>query len=571
MSVRIAITGIGIVSALGVGKDENKHGLLHDRSGISEPVILRTSHREWPVGEVPLTNRQLKQKLELNPDSPDFRNLYLALLAADEAVRDAGLSPEQTKAASLVNGTTVGGMNVTEDFIAEWLDDNVREPSYLIQHEAHTTTMMISRFMGEMHSTTTVSTACSSALNAIITGANMLRTGEVERVLAGGTEALTRFHLNGFGSLGILSQNVCKPFQPDRDGINLGEGAAYLVLEKESDALARGAHIYGYVAGYANRCDAFHQTASSPEGEGAFLAMQEALQMAGLKPDDIQYLNAHGTATPNNDASESRAIERLFGTPFMAGTEADEEAVANRWPEPRSTKHLTGHTTSASGAIEAVFCLMLMKERGYRYVLTNAFGFGGNDSSLVLSSVAKELSEHQLVTPHVASFVQIDEDVDVRTYLAPLQARRLTPQMRRLVVAAKQALEQARIDKPDAIIVGTRFGGIKPTMTLLKSLVANGEQDFSPSLFMQSTHNTPASTLAILLGCHGYNTTFSVFCVSFEEAKEDAARLLSLDVVQSVLVCEYDEADEDWQRILSHAEMHNPAVAKATVLMKKKN
>lgn len=557
--MRIAITGIGIMSALGYGKDVNKQHLLAGESGVHAPRVLNTIHKEWPVGEVPYTNEKLRQLSDLPADTPYPRNILLAIPAAGEALEDAGLTKEQTEEAVLINGTTVGGMDVTENEAGKWLQGDVATLDKIRFHEAGVTGFMLSQTFGMKGGTETISTACSSALNAIMYGSDLLRIGAAKRALVGGTEALTRFHLNGFGSLGILSEKTCRPFQPDRDGINLGEGAAYLVLETEEEALARGAHIYGYVAGYGNRCDAFHQTASSPEGEGAYLAMQDALRMSGLKPADIQYINAHGTATPNNDASEARAIERLFGTPFEAP----------RWPEPRSTKNLTGHTTSASGAIEAIFSLMLMQERGYKHVITNAFGFGGNDSSLILSAEPTDLPEpNKDGKAEQLPVVSIDEDADTKAYLTPMQARRMNRQMRRLVVAAKQALEKAGLDKPDAIIVGTRWGGMQPTMELLKSLITNGEKDFSPTLFMQSTHNTPASTLARLLDCHGYNITVVGGSKSFEYARGHAIVELSVSDIRSVLVCGYDEAVPEWQQLLEKAgdSYHNEA--KALVIKK---
>ena len=557
--MRIAITGIGIISALGYGKDVSKEKLLAGESGIRAPHILETVHKEWPVGEVPLTTEKLRELCQLKSDSPLPRNVLLAIPAVGEALEDSGLSEEQIRETVLINGTTVGGMDVTENEVGKWLQGDTATLHKILFHEAGVTGYMLGHTFGEKLGTETISTACSSALNAIMYGADLLRTGAVKRALVGGTEALTRFHLNGFGSLGILSEQICKPFQPDRDGINLGEGAAYLVLETEEEALARGARIYGYVSGYGNRCDAFHQTASSPEGEGAYLAMQEALRMSGLKPTDIQYINAHGTATQNNDASESKAIERLFGTPFEG----------ERWQEPRSTKNLTGHTTSASGAIEAIFSLMLMQERGYKHVMTNAFGFGGNDSSLILSAEPTDIPEPKKDgKAEKYPEMSVDQDVDTKPFLSPMEARRMNRQMRRLVVAAKRALADAGIDCPDAIVVGTRWGGMQSTMELLKSMVENGEKDFSPTSFMQSTHNTPASTLARLLGCHGYNVTLSNGTKSFEQAYGHALVQLSVSGIRNVLVCGYDEEVPEWQQWLEKVEDSSPAMAKAFVIKK---
>ena len=227
-------------------------------------------------------------------------------------------------------------------------------------------------------------------------GARLIRAGLYDVVVAGGTECLSLFHLNGFQSLMIVDNQPCRPFDASRQGLNLGEGAAYVVLESEAHARARGIRPQAFLDGWGNACDAYHQTASSPEGDGAYAAMQQALRTAGLSPQDIGYINAHGTGTPNNDASESRALQRLFG---------------EKLPPVSSTKGFTGHTTSASGSIEAVFCLLALQQGfipgnpgfstpfeggvvpqqqsapapGLQHVLCNAFGFGGNDSSLLIS------------------------------------------------------------------------------------------------------------------------------------------------------------------------------------------
>jgi 3-oxoacyl-[acyl-carrier-protein] synthase-1 len=225
-------------------------------------------------------------------------------------------------------------------------------------------------------------------------GANLLRSGMADVAVVGGAECISRFHLNGFNSLMILDGQCCRPFDASRAGLNLGEGAAYLILEEESAALRREAPVLGIVSGGGNACDAFHQTASSENGDGAFLAMEKALASSGLTAADIDYVNAHGTGTINNDASESEALRRVF---------------KDNIPPVSSTKAYTGHTTSASGSIEAVFCLLAIQKgivfpqlsfstpdpaciiptsggrQPVRHVLCNSFGFGGNDSSLILS------------------------------------------------------------------------------------------------------------------------------------------------------------------------------------------
>lgn len=533
--MQIAITGIGLIHADHVGR----------------PTILPTTHTEWPIGEVPYTDGELKHRLGIDPNTTLSRNTLLAMVAMEDTLRDAGLSADLLASTPLINGTTVGGMDLTEAHFGDWTQGQFDQIDLIRQHEADETTRALCAHFG-LGAHLTTSTACSSALNAMIHGAAQLRLGEVDRVVVGGTEAMTRFHLNGFASLGILSHKTCRPFQDDRDGINLGEGAAYLVLENAEAARLRGAKIYGYLAGYANRCDAYHQTASSPEGDGAYDAMRAALTMAGLRPNQIPYINAHGTATPNNDASELCAIRRLFG---------------EHMPVVESTKPRTGHTTSASGSIEAIFTLRTMQEQGYPYAMSNAFGFGGNDSSIVLSAEPVSLPDvpAEAICRSTSCYASTGE-LDYKPYLPVMQARRMTPMMRQLVAVARQALEEAGIDCPDGIVVGTQWGGIVPSMQLLRQLTESGEDALSPAQFMLSTHNGAAGTLARLLGCRGYNMTVVASDHVLESAAEDARLMMRTGEVRSVLVCSFDECDEGWDALLRHVDLQDNNLVQATVL-----
>ena len=376
----IHITGAGVVSAVGCGQGETLDALRHGRSGIGPIRFLQTEEKAFPVGEVPLSNEEMAARsgasLELS------RTSLMGILALEEALAEAGL--KDLAGVPLISGTTVGGMDKTE----------LTFPVYSPLHDCGASTDAIADHFGGAPYATTLSTACSSAANAVIFGANLIRSGQAEIVAVGGSESLSDFHLHGFGSLMILDTAPCRPFDATRAGLNLGEGAAFLILESEASMKRRGAASLAVLSGFGNACDAFHQTASSENGEGAFLAMQKALKMAGLRPEDIDYVNAHGTGTPNNDASESAALRRVFG---------------DAMPPVSSTKAFTGHTTSASGSIEAVFCLLALRH-GFipaqlnwtaadpacivpsagspahlTHILCNAFGFGGNDSSLLIS------------------------------------------------------------------------------------------------------------------------------------------------------------------------------------------
>ena len=308
--MKITITGIGVISAIGRNCPETLESLLAEKSGIGAMRYLGSKYKDIPVGEVPYSNAELR-KIAGITEEPMPRTSLLGLIAAREALAMAGSDCD-----AFISGTTVGGMDLTEQHWQEYQEGKAIENICL--HEAGKSTNAIAKHLSPFAFIATPSTACSSALNAIMLGADLLRTGQAKRVLVGGAESLSLFHFNGFRTLMILDNQPCRPFDANRNGLNLGEGAGYLVIEREEDAIDRGASILGYIGGYSNTCDAYHQTASSENGEGAFLAMQGALRMAHLQPSDIDYINAHGTATPNNDLSESAALIRLFGDNDMA-------------------------------------------------------------------------------------------------------------------------------------------------------------------------------------------------------------------------------------------------------------
>lgn len=395
MKEPIWITGAGIVSAVGCNKREVLESLVAGRSGIGPMRYLRSVHTEFPVGEVPMSDEELCAVLGIDASTPTIRTALLGMLALGEALDEAGLSGGELPGAAFISGTTVGGMDRSECYYPDFLANDSRN-EYIAMHDCGASTELIADRFGRFGFVSTPSTACSSAMNAILVGANLIRSGAFDIVVAGGSECLTRFHLNGFNALMILDTQPCRPFDATRAGLNLGEGAAYVVLERAASARRHGVRALATLDGVANTCDAFHQTASSADGEGAFRAMRGALADAGLDPSEVDYINAHGTGTPNNDASESAAMLRLFG---------------DRVPPVSSTKAFTGHTTSASGAIETVICLLALRHgflpvnlnwqhpmdngivpvresrppREIRHVLCNSFGFGGNDSSLLLS------------------------------------------------------------------------------------------------------------------------------------------------------------------------------------------
>ena len=393
MSQRVYITGLGIISAIGNNVSESFLSLSQSKTGIGKINHLTTRYKdEFLAGEIKLSNEALADLVKDNNPALN-RNSYIAMLAAKEAVINSGIDTNDGLRTGVISSTTVAGMGKTELYYKEMFekDDHL---NVLDTHDCGDSTERIADYLGNVDYVTTISTACSSAANAIMLGCRMIKHGQLDRAVVGGVDALSKFTFNGFNTLMILDREWCKPFDENRKGLNLGEGAAFLVIEGENALNLRKGKALAEVVGYANANDAYHQTASSPEGYGATLAIQQALAMSGLTPAQIDYINMHGTGTPNNDLSESFATKAVFG---------------NQVPKFSSTKAFTGHTLAAAASIEAVISVLSLQnnmifpnlnfttpinETGLvpetelvniplNTILSNSFGFGGNCSSLI--------------------------------------------------------------------------------------------------------------------------------------------------------------------------------------------
>ena len=396
MKGRVHVAGTGVISAIGNSVAETLSSFKNHASGIGHITQFDSVYRGvLPVGEVKISNDELCQKLSLPRHVT--RTALLGIHAAREAVANAGIDLKKWRT-GLISATTVGGMDKTEEFFNDFLKDSkkgrLRE---VVNHECGRSTELIADDQGVTDFISTINTACSSSVNAIALGARLIQRNQLDVVIAGGTDALSKFTLNGFNSLMILDSQPCRPFDAGRSGLNLGEGAGFVVLISDRLKTEEQLRSVAYISGFANTNDAFHQTASSPEGRGSFAAMQKALAMASLNPEEIDYINLHGTGTLNNDLSEGTAITRLYG---------------NGYPKLSSTKAFTGHTLGASGGIEAVFSIMAIENQclfpNLRFenpipeiaitpqkqfeesvkinnVMSNSFGFGGNCSSIIFS------------------------------------------------------------------------------------------------------------------------------------------------------------------------------------------
>lgn len=397
MNKGVAITGMGIISAIGNSVAETYDALTSGDKAITTISNIPTVHRDViKVGEIKKTNEELAAELGLPTGNNFSRTAMIGAIAAKQAVANAGIADINQYRTGLISASSVGGMDTTEKYYYDYFK-NPELIKYISAHDGGDVAQKIAGELGLRGLVTTISTACSSAANSIMFGARLIQSGKLDRVIVGGTDALAKFTINGFKTLMILSDTYNTPFDNDRKGLNLGEAAAYLVLESDELVARENKKVLARLSGYGNANDAFHQTASSENGDGAFLAMQKAFEVSGLKPAQIDYINVHGTATPNNDLSEGRAILRIY----------DNGEV----PDFSSTKPFTGHTLAAAAAIEAVFSILAirngvvfpnlnfrtpmaefelipqtaLKQKNIDHVLSNSFGFGGNCSTLIFS------------------------------------------------------------------------------------------------------------------------------------------------------------------------------------------
>ena len=410
---RVVVTGIGTVNAAARSASAFHHALRAGHCGIGPVSVFDTADFRTHIGGE-VRNFTPRQML---PESIGVRRLSrsdaMAMVATIEALGDAGLFPlpdALLAETGVVIGGGAGGMLECEAVYRDYLLGAAR-PAYssfaFFGCAASADQIAIQlRLMGPK---TTFMTACSSGATAIGYARDLIQTGAAKAIICGGTEPLCRITYSAFNSLQAVDPERCKPFAKNRAGLTLGEGAGIMILEELSHAQQRGVRIYGEILGYGVSCDAHHMTSPDPEGGGAVLAMQRALDDAGLAPAAVDYINAHGTATPANDTVETKAIKHLFGK------------RAYRIPIS-STKAMTGHTLGAAGAIEGVVSLLALyhgfipptihchvpdpdcdldyvtegaREAGLHVVLSNSFAFGGNNTALVFGKFTAQGIGHE--------------------------------------------------------------------------------------------------------------------------------------------------------------------------------
>ena len=300
-------------------------------------------------------------------DDPEFdmRANRLLLLAVENmrAELDAFVARHGAHRVAVVLGASNTGIDEAQRNVDRWLDEGSKPAEmFFSQIELGTPADYLRRLLGVKGPAYVVSTACSSSAKAFASARRLIAAGVVDAAVVGGVDGRCRFAMNGFHALGALSQGLCRPLAPDRDGINLGEGVALFTVERAAGEI--------YLAGVGETSDAYHATAPDPEGRGAEAAMRAALADAGLAPSDIGYLNLHGTGTQANDAMEMKAVRRVFGEGFSAY---------------ESTKPLTGHCLGAAGAVEAAICWLKLRAGDVSgAALSNSFAFGGSNACVAL-------------------------------------------------------------------------------------------------------------------------------------------------------------------------------------------
>jgi 3-oxoacyl-[acyl-carrier-protein] synthase II len=401
MQQRIVITGIGTVTSIGVGREAFWKNLLAGRSGISLVESFDTSeYRVHKGGEVKGFCAD-EHTLNLDPKNMG-RASQFAVAAARLAISDAqlDLSPYDPEQLGVSMGTTSGEPLEIERFNDHFVDESLDQvgAEFIALYPCHVIAAHVASELGFAGINTMIPTACAAGGYAISHAYDALRFGRAELMLAGGSDSFSRITYTGFARLGAIAPEVCQPFDRDRKGMIPGEGAAVMVLEPLEKAIERGANIYAEVAGYGLSCDAHHITAAHPEGDGAARAMKKALGNSGLKPEDVDYISAHGTGTPTNDLRETLAVKRLF------------KEVAYDTPMS-SIKSMLGHTMGAASAIETAACALAIssdcipptinleepdpdcdldyvpnqaREHRVDVAMNNAYAFGGNNSSLIL-------------------------------------------------------------------------------------------------------------------------------------------------------------------------------------------
>jgi len=599
--VRIWVTGIGVVSPLARGAAATMDRLVAgDRAFTSLSLFDITEARVRIAAEV----AALRADEVAPPGEAEgwSRTDAMAVLSAREALEHAAVHPAEAPVDLVIGGTTAG-MFETEDLLA-WLSrdpDAITPLKRMLSHPLSSTADHVRASIGPFRRVRSVCSACSSGTNAILLGAAWIRAGLSTCVLAGGADGLCRLTYTGFGALGALDPGPCRPFDRRRAGLNLGEGAAFLVLEPEEAARARGARPLVELRGWAVGAEAHHITNPERDGKTAARTMREALRRAGLTPADLDYVNAHGTATPLNDVMESAALHACLGA------EVERVAVS-------SSKGQIGHTLGAAGAIEAAITAMAIargvmpptagleetdpecqlvhvtsaREAPIRAAMSNSFGFGGTDSVLVLAEPDRFPPPPGAEQPRRAVMVTAAATVGplgvqgasgAAAYLDPgpapaegsiafnaaehldvARARRLDRAGRLATVAIQTTLVEAGVAATSAsdagadagigAIVGASFGSVDASTAYMRRIYDKGAKYASPADFPNLVPSSPVGHASIYLGLRGPVFATPDLGATAESALATAIELIAAGEAEIIAAGSVEEASPMIERCL---------------------
>lgn len=592
MSNRIAVTGIGLVTASGDTAAESWESICAGSTGIRRNTLFDTSEllSGW-AGMVP------------TPQDPAVDRCYaLADTAVREAVQHSGLHLDDRTAerVGLVVGSSLGAMPTLEGVHRVAIEDGFLDADKAASAQLHCVVDHLAERLGLRGPRILTSNACAAGAIAVGYAAELLWHGDADYVVCGGVDALTTLSTHGFTCLGALDPEPCSPMSAST-GLTLGEGAGFMILEREDTARERGATVLAEIAGYGTSCDGYHQTAPDPGGEGALGSMSAALDVAGVESCDIDYINLHGTGTPANDVAEPKAIRLLF-----AGDEI---------PPASSTKSELGHTLGAAGAIETICSVLALvhqqlpptintrgkesrsgldivpwqsKRAELKVVLNNSFAFGGNNASVVVSEAGfrperdgVRYDTEVVVTGAAAIAGSASSTADVLAALAAQEpsfaaetlpdgtevpmgradlrqlARRLNPaKVRRMdpmgVLASSVVADlQSRHGKPTrqqaadtGIVFATGYGPVTAVSTFDDGIIRDGIRGANALVFPNTVVNAAAGHLAMLNHYRGYTATLACGGTSAIYALQLAARVIARGGAERIVVVVADEFPE---------------------------
>ena len=570
---RIAVTGVGLVSALGQDARTSFRRLLNGERGFAQVTLFDVAAQRAKLAAEVRDVRPAEIAPLAEADAWS-RSDALAMIAAREALASAGLVGARPPLFVAVGGST-GGMYEAESVLGKLHEAEPPKASVrrLLAYPLSTTADRLSRALGAVRAVTLCS-ACSSSALSLVQAACWLERGEADVVLAGGTDGLCSLTFTGFNALGAMDTEACRPFDTTRAGLSLGEGAAFLVLERERYARRRGAKIHALLTGWAVGAEAHHITHPEPSGATAAALLERAMRRAGLLPSGVDYVNAHGTGTPHNDAMEARALGLAFGD------ERKRLLVS-------SSKGQLGHTLGAAGAIEAAITVLALAEqmvpptgglltpdpalelrhvpgRGIaapiRAALSSSFGFGGTGAVLAFeraselglpdgppSTRSPRLSGEPLLVTGAAvigplgvlsgpdaaralgptASTSLDLPFDPVSELDAARSRRFDRSTGLLTACCEHALADARLPAADAgIAAGNAFGNVERCVEFLTRVAVRGPRYANPAEFPHLVPSSPAGNASIYLGARGPVVTASDLATSGEAAIMHACSLL---------------------------------------------